>query len=928
MRRVLLAILLAGALASGSVPQTAPGDAPAESTGHVGLGLMLRRLSTTGVFMMATAHPDDENNGLLAMLTLGQGIRTTLATATRGDGGQNEIGPELFDALAVLRTEELLSAHRFDAAEQYFTRAVDFGYSFSIEETFKLWGREEILGDYVRLIRMIRPDVIAGLRPDGAGGGQHHQASAVLAREAFRAAADPNRFPEQIKEGLRPWQPAKFYFAGGFGFPGETPPAGASNMLTIALGGYDPLLGRTYAEIGSEARSMHKCQGTGQLLLLPAPSRGRPAGPGGPGGMGFFRGDVARYYLADSTLPESAARDASLFGGIDASVAGLARYAGPNPPPTLVAGLAAIAREAQAAQQAFARGGAAATVQPLAAGLGAVHKLRRDIGAIANERARAEIDDRLLAKQRQFQQALLLASGIRLDAIADDGLVIGNQMVGVTVLAANRGQAPLDVGAVAFAGFGGGDARHEACAAETVKPGDAYACSVKLQVPAGARLTAPYFRQLPDAARYVFEPDAPFGAPFRPTPFLGRVRLEIAGVAMDVDLPIQYRYEGNIFSGEKRMEVTVVPAFSVRVTPEIAIVPTRATESASLKTGPTGEGAAPAPASLKARPAGEGEGETDREVRVTVVNGAKGAATATVALRLPQGWAASPASAPATFAREDESVTVRFKVTPPRNVAPGEYPVDALVSADGATFTQGYQVIEYPHTRRRHVLHPARTRLKAIDVKVAPNINVGYLVGVGDEVPAAIEQLGARLEVIDPDALAWGDLSKFDVIVTGVRAYEKRADLRANNHRLLSYVEQGGTLLVQYNKFEFNEAQYGPYPAKVSSNRITDEHTPVQPLVADHPIFSVPNRITERTWTGWVQERGLYFLGEKDARYVDLVQMEDPLSYNRGAKRGALVEARYGKGRWMYVGLGLWRQLPAGTDGAYQLLANLISSRP
>jgi hypothetical protein len=240
-------------------------------------------------------------------------------------------------------------------------------------------------------------------------------------------------------------------------------------------------------------------------------------------------------------------------------------------------------------------------------------------------------------------------------------------------------------------------------------------------------------------------------------------------------------------------------------------------------------------------------------------------------------------------------------------------------------FANGYQEIEYPHVQRRQVIKPAETTLEAVDVQVAPNVNVGYIVGVGDQVPQAIEQLGAKVSFIDSDELAGGDLSKYGVIVTGVRAYERRADLRAYNHRLLDYADRGGTVIVQYNKMEFNQADYGPYPAKVSSNRVADELVPVKVLAPAHPVFNFPNKIGPATWDGWVQERGLYFLGEKDKRYVDLVSMADSFKDNPGEKLGSFVEAKIGKGRWIYLGLGLWRQLPAGTPGAYQLLANLIS---
>jgi hypothetical protein len=315
-----------------------------------------------------------------------------------------------------------------------------------------------------------------------------------------------------------------------------------------------------------------------------------------------------------------------------------------------------------------------------------------------------------------------------------------------------------------------------------------------------------------------------------------------------------------------------------------------------------------------------------REIHVSVTNGTKGKAEVAVALELPAGWKATPATVPISFEHEDESLSARFQVTAPAKVKAGEYTLRAVVTGPAqAKYTTGYQEIEYPHVQRRQVIKPAEAALKVVDVKIIPNLSVGYIIGVGDQVPQAIEQLGAKVSFIDQDELAWGDLSKYDVIVTGVRAYERRADLRAYNHRLLEYAEHGGTVIVQYNKMEFNRADYGPFPAKVSANRVSDELVPVKVLVPNHSVFSYPNKIGASTWDGWVQERGLYFLGEKDAKYVDLVSMVDSFPDNPGVKLGSFVEGKIGKGRWLYLGLGLWRQLPAGTDGAYQLLANLIS---
>jgi hypothetical protein len=311
---------------------------------------------------------------------------------------------------------------------------------------------------------------------------------------------------------------------------------------------------------------------------------------------------------------------------------------------------------------------------------------------------------------------------------------------------------------------------------------------------------------------------------------------------------------------------------------------------------------------------------------VTVVNGSPSAAEGVVTLEMPKGWTATPPEQPLKLSRPDESQTVRFDVRPAPGTPAGAYRVRAIVTSGGKMFDRGYQVIEYPHIRRQHIYDAAITTLKVIDVRTAPNLLVGYIMGVGDQVPPAIEQLGARLELIGSEDLAWGNLSRFDTIVTGVRAYERRADLRANNSRLLDYVKNGGTLVVQYNKFEFNETQYGPYPATVSNDRVTDERAPVTVLATGDPLLNVPNKITDAAWNGWVQERGLYFLdADHDPRYQELLQIEDPFQSNKGAKKGALVAATYGKGRWVYVGLGLWRELPAGVDGAYQLLANMIS---
>jgi len=339
----------------------------------------------------------------------------------------------------------------------------------------------------------------------------------------------------------------------------------------------------------------------------------------------------------------------------------------------------------------------------------------------------------------------------------------------------------------------------------------------------------------------------------------------------------------------------VVPAFSVRVTPQVAIVPASSIRTTAARATPaTARGGRPA----ASRSTG-GAPTADREIRVTVLNDTTGSRRTSVKLELPPGWTATPAEQPVKFTRTDESQTVRFLLKPSSSVGAGEFHVGAIVSSGGQSYRRGFQVIEYPHIKRYHIYDEADATLKVITVRTPPDLLIGYVMGVGDQVPPAIEQLGAKVQLLTAEDLAWGELSKFSAIVTGVRAYERRDDLRANNSRLLDYVFKGGTMIVQYNKFEFNDAQYGPYPAKVSANRVTDENAAVQAVAEHSQLLTTPNEIGEAAWKNWVQERGTYFLAEdKDSRYRDVLTMEDNFPYNKGVKTGALVEANYGKGRW------------------------------
>jgi LmbE family N-acetylglucosaminyl deacetylase len=891
-RARFLAVVLAALAAVPAAPQITP--LPVDE-GAPGLGLALRRLPVSGSVLYVTAHPDDENNGVLVALSRGRGLRTGLLTLTRGDGGQNEIGPELFQAIGILRTEELMAIHRYDAAEQFFTRAYEFGYSFSVEETFQKWGREEILADVVRVVRSFRPDVILTLALEAPGGGQHHQAAAQLAKEAFRAAADASRFPEQLEEGLRPWQARKIYQGGtgGGALEGGASPA----AVTLKTSEFDPLLGMSSHQFGMLARALHKCQGAGQLQASPGDGR-------------------AVYALVDSE-PKFPDKESDILQGVDTSLAGLARFAKGQEAEAAFLGEALKTLEGAAlqAQASYDPKALHKSVAPLASGLKAVRALQERIrGSRLSEDTRAELLQRLRVEEADWSRALGIAQGIVFRVTVDDGDAVRGQTLNVLARVHNQSQEPVRIDAVRLRVPEGWTAQKTAGDLATLVANEKVEWKYALKVGPEARYSQPYWKRNPEVDRYEIEIPEHHTLPWSPPDVVGRLEYTSAGVPATLELPAYWRYEGRWVGGEKQKVLNVVPALSVRLTPEIAVIPAGA--------------------------------KAQREFRVRVLNNAKGAAKALASLEVPSGWSVTPAQAVLELRYEGEEVAARFFVTPAAGARAGDYSVSAVVNRDGEIFHDGYQTIAYDHIQERHLFHPAQAALKVLDVKVAPSTLVGYVAGAGDEVAGAIQQLGARLEHLSPDDVAFGDLSKYTTIVTGIRAYQTRPDLRAHNARLLKFAEDGGHLVVQYNKFEFNQlsqqpaaegfsgggrpreqpnSPFAPFPAAVSSNRISVEDAPVQFLIADHPLVMTPNRISDADFAGWVQERGLYFLSARDPRYIELLTATDPWPKNPGEKKGMLATAIVGKGTWTYVGLGLFRQLPAGTPGAYRLLANLIS---
>jgi LmbE family N-acetylglucosaminyl deacetylase len=843
--------------------------------GASGVALALRRVGVSGRVLFVTAHPDDEMNGVLVRLSRGLGLRTALLSVTRGEGGQNAIGPELFDALGVLRTGELMAIHRFDGAEQYFGRAYEFGFSFSVEETLEKWGREETLGDVVRVLRAFRPDVVLTLPLQGEGGGQHHQAVGRLALEAFRAAADSSRFPAQVGEGLRPWQARKIY-QGGVGGYGEV----SGTPVRVPTGVYDPILGMTWQQLGSRARAMHRCQGMGQLVADPGPAEGV-------------------FSLLDAE-PSVGGTEADVLDGVPTSLAGLARFA-----PGLDGELASLQSKAAAARAAFDPAAPERTVPALAEALAAVRAVTQGLEAGGvDPLARLEVGERLREEEKDVEAALARAQGLVLEARPDDGLVTPGQAMGVAVSLFNHGSAALELETLELEAPPGWLVERREGEVGPLPEGGSRRAAFRVVVASDARPSRPYWRRDEDRDRHELLVPADETRPWSPPALVARARCRIGGVETTLHAPVAWRYEGPFVGGERRHEVQVVPALSVRASPEITAVPLAAPR----------------------RPL---------EVHAFARSYAPGPSGAEVRLEAPAGWRVEPASAPVRFSYEGEEVGVRFRLVPPPALSPGTLALRALAFREDRAYGETVQVVEYDHVERRQLLRPAETRVLVLDVRVTAGASVGYVTGSGDAVADAIRQLGVPVTPLSADELAFGDLARFSTIVTGIRAYETRADLRSYHPRLMRWVEGGGHLVVQYNREAFNRvaaggpsspsSPYVPYPAVVTPERVSDEGAPVRVLAADHPLLTTPNRIGAADWEGWVQERGIQLLATRDPGYTELLAATDPFPHNPGEKRGLLVEARVGKGRWTYVGLALFRQVPAGVPGGWRLLANLVS---
>ncbi|MYC76427.1 PIG-L family deacetylase [Candidatus Poribacteria bacterium] len=851
----------------------------------------LQRLQTTATVLHTVAHPDDENGPLLTWLSRARGVRTGLYSTTRGEGGANLIGPELFDALGIVRTEEHLAAVRYYGIDLFFSSAVDFGYSKRLDETLEKWDYQMLLEDMVRLIRLYRPDVVIsrfqGNRQDGHG---HHQVSGVVTLEAFRAAGDANRFPEHLSEGLQPWQPKKLYITRSRWRRSNTETSDAP-LLKIDTGEYNALLGLSYSQVARQGLSYQRSQGVGQTRA----SKGSA---------------VTELRLVDTTLTEQENSEESLFDGIDTTIIGMAKLANTA---AVDAEFAQLQESIDAAIREYDARHPWTVVPHLASGLKTTRGLIESVQRIdLEDSTRSHLLFLLQNKEQELMTAANAALGLSLEVLVQStaarssetfAVAIPGQKFSIGMRMVNPAPVAAELVNISLHTPEGWSVHRvqensDLTGIMPIQTNEPISILFEVEVAQDADYTQPYWTRASeyhDAVYTLKRPEFRF-LPFASPEVTGVVTYRVDGVDFTLTQPAQ-TVSINRPWGERRRLLTVAPAISVSVSPRIGVIPIA--ESAMA------------------------DGEATFTATVEMLNNVKGEAGGTLSLRLPDGWQASPENAPFAFTHEGASKTFSFQVSAKNVQAGREYAIQAIAAYNGVEYTAGYQTIDHPDLEPRHLYHPAVMTLRSIPLKVPSNVSVGYIMGVGDRVPEALQQIGIDVEMLDREELRTGDLDRFDTILIGIRAYAVRQDLIAYNSRLLDYVHNGGNLIVQYQTPEFDAAPFGPYPYTMGRRpeEVSEEDTQVAILVPDHPVFHHPNPITADDFKGWVEERGSKFLTEWDANYQALLTCNDR---EQEPQHGGFLTAKYGQGIYTYCAYAFYRQLPAGVAGAYRLFMNML----
>ena len=876
-----------------------------EDLGAVHLAQLLTKLKTTARLMQVVAHPDDEDGGMLTLEARGKGAEVTLFTVTRGEGGQNKFGTE--------SSTNWASCARLNCWKRTnITECSSASATLRILVFPKLPKRPSTSGMVTilrlaiscRAIRIFRPDVLiarfSGTPRDGHG---HHQASALLTIEAFRAAADPNKFPDQIKEGLLPWQARKLYvgnpprmFQGGN-------VADEDYTVKLNIGEYSPLLGMSYTQFALEGLAHQTSQGTGGIRVPPGPR-------------------YTYYKLTDSTLPKPAAHETDFFDGIDTSLVGLVAKLGAEESkvPFLRPALESLQKHVDEASKAYSLQNTSACVSPLVSGRTDAEKLIKQLEeSQLSPATKTEMLIPLRSKLDQFQTAANEALGIYFEATVDPpgpppgpsyfprmeqtiSIAVPGQNFMVTARLYNRGSVTI-----VPTGFNehippGWKIEPQGSISDTYKPvnpGESVSYPFRVSVPAVAKYTQPYWsRGNPETETvYSLSDPALLTNPFPYYPLLSGVTFSVGTQlgsplgtsAISATAKIKFV---DPTLGQSERPLAVGPPISVLLTSPVAVAPVG------------------------------GTGKT--QISMSVRSNVQSAVHAKLKLETPQGWQVEPAEIAVDLDHDGDVNNYAFQITP-QNLHEGTYKVTARAEYNGKQYAEGFKVITRPDLDSYYAYRPATENVQAVDVKLPPQLRVGYIMGAGDEISSVLQSVGLNTSIITPQELAAGDLSRYGTIIVGIRAYDTRTDVREHNRRLLDYVNRGGTLIVQYNQSTglFNEGHYTPYPATEANVRVSVEEQPVEILDPAERVFNWPNKISQKDFDGWVQERGLYFMSQWDAQFKPLLACNDP---GEPPQKGGLLLAHYGKGTYIFSAYGFSRQLPAGVPGAIRLFVNLVSA--
>lgn len=788
----------------------------------------IQKLNTLGRVLYIAAHPDDENTRLIAHLSNKERLDVAYLSLTRGDGGQNLIGTEIGTELGLIRTQELLAARRTDGGSQFFSRALDFGYSKSPEESFRFWDKQEILDDVVWVIRKFQPDVIINrFAHEGYNGHGHHTASAMLSLEAFELAADPKAFPHQL-EYVEPWQARQLWHNVSTWWDKTLPERAEKDpeIISFEVSDFEPLLGQSIGEIASISRSQHSSQGFGTTLQ---------------------RGSNVEYLkwvkgaeFSEDLFSMSDKQWSSLKGGqvIETKIAEVLKTFEAREPEKSIAGLIEVARA---------------------------------IEAMPESRFKTK-------KLHHVQQIIAQCAGIWFEANTGFYEVLPGESVKIDLSFLNRSSIGVNLKGIALNQF-------DTTVTKSLEYNKTLLVPIDYNVPENEPYTEQYWlKEPPTEGRFIVKDQLLRGLPESDWPFTVKTRVEILGYPMEVETPVIHKWADRA-KGEQIRVLAVVPAISINPAESVVMA-------------------------LNQQPA-------KLSVRVKSHTPMQGGV---LRVKLPEGWTSKPEVIRFELDRRHEEKFYSFDITPSKNAKDGQ----AVVVAETPTgnFDQQLKNISYDHIPTQQVLYKSQVRVVSYELEKGA-VNVGYLEGSGDDVPEALRAMGYNVTILTVGDIGSADLSQFDAIITGIRAYNVHENLAGVNHRLMEYVEQGGNMIVQYIvTYGLPPGDIGPHPFRISRDRVTDEHAQPIFLNKKHPILNSPNKLTEADFDGWVQERGLYFADEWDPAFEPIISWhdegEDPVN-------GALIVSDYGKGTYMYTGISFFRELPAGVPGAYRLLANLIA---